>query len=97
MSPEKELQGQKNEQETEQQLSLAELSRQYLKGKIGLEDYLIQERQMTPHFGEPAVATLAIEEEIKTNRQAIINQQQISSKGNDSESREKITEKDGDK
>ena len=65
MSPEKELQGQKNEQETEQQLSLAELSRQYLKGKISLEDYLIQERQFVPKFGEVSPATKRILKEFK--------------------------------
>ncbi len=95
LSLEKEPQSQKQEQETEQQLSLAELSRQYLNGKVGLDEYLALERQMTPRFGEAAVATLAIEEEIKSTILAALNHQQTPPRGDDSESRERITDKDG--
>ena len=40
----------------EQPLSLAELSRRYLRGEIGIDDYLAQERQFIPRFGEPQTA-----------------------------------------
>ncbi len=47
---------------TKETTSLAELSRRYLKGEIGLEDYLAQERQLGPKFGEvgPAAKKLLI-------------------------------------
>ena len=95
MNPKKEPPSQKPEQETEQPLSLAELSRQYLNGQVGLDQYLALERQMTPRFGEAAVATIAIEEEIKSSKLATKNQQQPSSGDKGSEREERSTEKNG--
>jgi len=37
--------------QTEQPISLAELSRQYLRGEIKLEEYLALEKKLTPRFG----------------------------------------------
>lgn len=42
--------------------SLAELSRQYLYGNVGVEEYLALEKRLTPHSGESSTATIAIEE-----------------------------------
>jgi hypothetical protein len=50
-------------QETEQHISLAELSRQYLFGEVGVDEYFALERQLTPQFGETAVTTFALEEQ----------------------------------
>ena len=45
--------------------SLAELSRRYLKGEIGLEDYLMQERVSGQTFGEISSAAKEILREVK--------------------------------
>jgi hypothetical protein len=48
--------------------SLAELSRRYLKGELGLEDYLAQERHLTPRFGEVGLASKMILRKVKQGK-----------------------------
>ena len=66
----------------EQPLSLAELSRRYLRGEIGIDDYLAQERQFIPRFGEhqttPDTAAIAsqvagVVDNLQQDRQAVQN------------------------
>lgn len=49
--------------------SLAELSRQYLYGHVGVEEYLALEKRLTPHFNESSMAAIATEEKNKSNEQ----------------------------
>ena len=69
-------------QQPGQPLSLAELSRRYLQGEIGIDDYLAQERQVIPRFGEsrtaPDAAAIAsqvagVVDNLERDRQAIPN------------------------
>jgi hypothetical protein len=42
----------RQEKQSQELTSLAELSRQYLLGKIGIEEYLARERILSPQFEE---------------------------------------------
>ena len=48
--------------------SLAVLSRRYLKGEIGLDEYLAQERQLGPKFGEVGPASEKILRKVKQGK-----------------------------
>jgi hypothetical protein len=74
------------QQKTDEPISLAELSRQYLHGAVAVEEYLAMERQLTPRFGETPVASVAILEEIKSSTKVPLNQQQALPESKDSES-----------
>lgn len=54
--------------------SLAELSRQYLYGNVGVEEYLALEKRLTSHSGESSTAAIAIEEKYTSDDQKNSNQ-----------------------
>jgi hypothetical protein len=60
----------KLQRETSRQLSLAELSRQYLYGNVGIEEYLAIERQLTPHYFDEALKVRISIEQINSKTQA---------------------------